>query len=72
MFLDGREENEVNEIQTAYYTKSLTDNDPIENAKIHIIENDSTLCGKILSRRWFVIEDTPTCKKCLDKQKKEY
>jgi len=58
-----------------YYTKSLTDDSPIENGIIHIYEGgDNAICGKRieLNGRWFIApyigiyeKYKVTCKKCL-------
>ena len=53
-----------------YFSKSLEDISPARNAKLHIVEDDGTLCGKAFRTggRWIIVGDIEktTCEKCLE------
>ena len=39
----------------------------IKSKRVHIIKpDDTTLCGLKLTKDWWVDDDEPTCKKCIN------
>lgn len=57
-------------MKRCYYTKSMMDNDPIKNGKLHILSTNQikTLCGLELNGRWMIVgeHEDATCIKCIE------